>query len=80
LGRVSVFLDPPGPSYSQWWWNRCWNLPTTDPKILGMVECLGVETLLGAMGLTVTVFVRKVDLCRTEVQNVLKIWKHLQNM
>jgi hypothetical protein len=48
---VPVSLDPAGPSYSQWFWNRCGVLLTTDPKILGMLENLGVEPPLGAMGL-----------------------------
>jgi hypothetical protein len=43
-------LDPAGPSYSRWCWNRCCVLLTLDPKILGMLEHLGVEPPLGAVG------------------------------
>ena len=49
LGGVPVSLDPAGPSYSQWCWNRCCVLLTPDPKILGMLEHLGVEPPMGAV-------------------------------
>ena len=54
-------LDPAGPSYSQWCWNRCCVLLTPDPKILGMLEQLEVEPPLGAVGLTAE-FALKVNL------------------
>jgi hypothetical protein len=35
-GGLPMSLNPAGPSYSQWCWNRCCVLLTPDPKILGM--------------------------------------------
>jgi hypothetical protein len=52
---VLASLAPAGPSYSQWCWNRCYVLLTPDPKILGMLEHLGVELPLGAVGLAAKV-------------------------
>ena len=64
-GEVLASLDPAGPSYSWWCWNRCCVLLTPDPKILGMLEHLGVEPPLGAVGLA-TVLEPKVSRCRPE--------------
>jgi hypothetical protein len=46
LCMVSVSLDPAGLSYSQCW-DRCCVFLTSDPMILGILECLGVELPLG---------------------------------
>jgi hypothetical protein len=43
-------LHPSGPSYS-WCWGRCCVLLTSDPLILDVLEHLGVELPLGAVGL-----------------------------
>ena len=51
LGRVSGSLNPDGPSYS-WYWDRCCVLLISDPMILGVLECLGVELPVGVVGLT----------------------------
>jgi hypothetical protein len=53
------------PVYSPWCWNRCCILFTPDPKILGMLEHLGVEFPLMAVGLT-TEFMPKVNQRRPE--------------
>ena len=66
LGGVSVSLDPAGPSYSQWCWNRCCVLLNPDPTILGMVDHLGVEPSLVAVGLGAE-FMPKVNRSRWEV-------------
>jgi len=49
------------PSYSTWCWNRCCVLLTLDLKILGVLELLGVEPPLCAVGLAAK-FVPKVNL------------------
>jgi hypothetical protein len=49
-GGVPVCLGPTGPNYSRCW-DRCCVLLTSDPMILGMLECLGVELPLGVVGL-----------------------------
>lgn len=62
-GRVPESLDPTCPSYFRWWcWKRC-VLLTPDPKIQGMLEHLGGESPLGAVGLAAE-FVPKVNWCR----------------
>ena len=48
-GGVSAWLGPIGPSYSQCW-DRCVFF-TSDPMILGVIECLGIELPLGVVGL-----------------------------
>jgi hypothetical protein len=48
-GRVLASLDPAGPGYSWWCLNRCYILLTPDPKILGVLECLGVKPPLGVV-------------------------------
>jgi hypothetical protein len=50
-----VSMDIAGPSYSRWCWNRCCMLLTPDPKILGVLERLGVRSPLGAVGLDVEI-------------------------
>ena len=47
----------------------CCVLLTSDPKILGMLEHLGVETPLGTMGLSVE-FAPKVDWHRPEDKRI----------
>jgi hypothetical protein len=44
------FLGPAGPSYFQCWGRFCVIL-TSDPLILGVLECLGVDLPLGVVGL-----------------------------
>ena len=51
-GVDSGCLRPTGPSYFQCW-GRCFVLLTSDPKILSMLESLGVEIPLGVVGLAV---------------------------
>jgi hypothetical protein len=48
-GRVPVSLDPAGPGYSVL--EQTLFLLTSDPMILGVLEHLGVEPPLGAVGL-----------------------------
>ena len=43
-------LDPAGPSYVWWCWDRCYVLLTSDPMILGMLEHLNVALPLGVLG------------------------------
>jgi hypothetical protein len=50
-GRVPASLDPAGPNYSRWCWNRCCVILTSDPLILGVLERLGLELPLGVVGL-----------------------------
>lgn len=50
-GGGPASLDPAGSSYFQWCLNRCYVLLTPDPPIPGVLECLGVEPLLDAVGL-----------------------------
>ena len=59
-------LNPPGPRYSWWVWNRCCVLLTPDPKILGVLEHLGVEPPLGDVRLAAE-FVLKVNRCRVKI-------------
>ena len=49
-GGVPEFLNTTGPSYSWWCWNRCYVLLTSEPMILSVLECLGVELPLGILG------------------------------
>ena len=51
LCRIPVSLDPSGPRYSCWGCDRCCVLLTSDPMILGVLECLGLEFPLGVVGL-----------------------------
>ena len=48
FGRVPVCLGPTGPNYSRCW-DRCCVLLTSDPMILGLLECLGVDLPLGVV-------------------------------
>jgi hypothetical protein len=48
-GRVSPSLDPADPNYSRGCWNKCCGLLTPDPKVLGVLERLGVEPPLDAV-------------------------------
>ena len=64
-GGLPASLDPTYPSYTQWCWNRCCVLLTPNPKILGVLEHLGVELLLGSVGLA-SEFEPKVNRCRPE--------------
>ena len=41
-GGVPGCLGPTGPTYF-WCWGRCCILVTSDPMILGVLECLGVK-------------------------------------
>jgi hypothetical protein len=65
-GRLPLSLYPDGPSYFQWFWNRCCVLLTPDPKILGVLEHLGVEPPLGDVRLAAE-FVLKVNRCRVKI-------------
>jgi hypothetical protein len=65
LGGVPVSLGPAGSSYSRWCCNRYFVLLVPDPKILGVLELLGLESALGAVGLTAE-FAPKVNWCRQE--------------
>jgi hypothetical protein len=49
-GGVLASLYPADPSHSWWSCYRCCILLTGDRKILGVVECLGVETPLVTVG------------------------------
>ena len=59
-------LDPSVPSYFWWCWNKCCVLLTPDPKILGVLEHLGVEPPLGDVRLAAE-FVLKVNRCRVKI-------------
>jgi hypothetical protein len=48
LDGVPVSLDPADPSYSRCW-DGCFILLNSDPMILGVLERLGVELLLGVI-------------------------------
>lgn len=74
LSRVPMFQYPAGHSHYLWYCNRCCALLTCDPKILGMLEHLGMETPLVAMGLSAE-SVPKVDWCRAE-----GTWNKLSNL
>ena len=50
LGGVPESLDPTGSSYSWWCWNRCYVRLISEPMILSVLECLGVELPLGILG------------------------------
>jgi hypothetical protein len=52
VGRLPESLYPAGPSYSRWSWNRCCVLFTSDPKILAVLDHLGVEPPLWTVGLS----------------------------
>ena len=68
LGGVPVSLGPAGSSYSRWCCNRYFVLLVPDPKILGVLELLGLESALGAVGLTAE-FAPKVNWHRPEGDN-----------
>jgi hypothetical protein len=51
-GRVPGCLGPAGPYYS-WCWSRDFSFLTSDPMILSVLECLGVELPLGVVGYAV---------------------------
>lgn len=61
-GGVPGYLGSVGPSYFRCW-GRCYVLFTSDPVVLGMLECLGVDLPLGVVGLT--------EEFASKVQNVL---------
>jgi hypothetical protein len=51
LGKVPMFLDSTGPSYSPWCWNRCCVLLIPDPMVSGVLEGLRMnEASLGGCG------------------------------
>ena len=50
LGGVPGCLGPAGPSYSRCWCRCCGPL-TSDPMILGVLECLGLGLPLSVVGL-----------------------------
>jgi hypothetical protein len=50
-GGVPVTQDLTGPSYSWWCWDRFCVLLTSDPMMLGLLECLGVELPLDVVEL-----------------------------
>ena len=74
LGGVPVSLDPAGPTYSMLCWNSCCFLLTLDPKILGVLGSLGMESSLGAVELAAE-FATKVDQHRAEgIQNFISLF------
>ena len=60
-GGVPVTQDLTGPSYSWWCWDRYYVLLTPGPKILGMLEHLGLEPPLGGWRLSLS-FIMGLDI------------------